>query len=80
VVNHFTGYLLFTAHYSLFTIGIMNLLFELIWLIPLYPLLAFAIIVLGLNRSKKASAGLAIGAIILSTIHSWAIVFSTVSA
>jgi NADH-quinone oxidoreductase subunit L len=62
----------------------MNLLFDvtfnLIWLIPLYPLLAAVIIVLGLNRSKKASAGLAIAAIILSTVHAWVIVFNTVGA
>ncbi len=58
----------------------MEFLFQFIWFIPLYPLLAFAVIVLGLNRHKQASASLAIGAIALSTIHSWAIVFSTVSA
>jgi NADH-quinone oxidoreductase subunit L len=56
----------------------MEILFNLIWLIPLYPLLAFAIIVLGLNRSQKASAGLTIAAIALATIHSWGIVFYTV--
>jgi NADH-quinone oxidoreductase subunit L len=58
----------------------MNLAFNFIWLIPTYPLLAFAIIVLGLNRSKKASASLAIAAIILSTLHSWIIVFNTIGA
>ncbi len=56
----------------------MGFFFNTIWLIPLYPLLAFAIIVLGLNRNKKASAGLAVGAIALSTVHSWIIVFQTV--
>lgn len=56
----------------------MDILFNLIWLIPVYPLLAFAIIVLGLNRSKKASAGLAIGAMALATLHSWAITFSVI--
>ncbi|GIK43054.1 MAG: NADH-quinone oxidoreductase subunit L [Chloroflexota bacterium] len=58
----------------------MNFLFDFIWLIPVYPLIAFAAIILGLNRSKKGSAGLAIAAIILSTIHSWAIVFNTIGA
>ncbi len=53
----------------------MEFLLNVIWLIPLYPLLAFAIIVLGLNPNKKASAGLAIGAITLATVHSWLIVF-----
>ena len=56
----------------------MDFFFNYIWLIPVYPLLAFAIIILGLNRSKKASAGLAIGAIILATIHSWIITFITI--
>lgn len=58
----------------------MNFFFDFIWLIPVYPLLAFAIIILGLNRSQKGSSGLAIAAIILSTIHAWAIVFSTIGA
>ena len=57
-----------------------EILFNLIWLIPVYPLLAFAIIVLGLNRSKKASAGLAVGAIAVATVHSWAIVAITIAA
>jgi NADH-quinone oxidoreductase subunit L len=56
----------------------MDLIFNLIWLIPVYPLLAFVVIVLGLNRNKKASANLAIAAIALSTLHSWLIVFSTI--
>ncbi|MEW5960042.1 MAG: NADH-quinone oxidoreductase subunit L [Chloroflexota bacterium] len=56
----------------------MNFFFDTIWLIPVYPLLAFAIIVLGLNRSKKASAGLAVAAIALSTVHAWIIVFNTI--
>jgi NADH-quinone oxidoreductase subunit L len=58
----------------------MEVFFNLIWLIPIYPLLAFAIIVLGLNRNKQASARLAILAIALSWIHSWLIVASTVGA
>ena len=57
----------------------MDFLLNLIWLIPVYPLLAFfAIIVLGVNRNKKASAGLAIGAIALATLHSWLIVFTII--
>ena len=39
---------------------LMGFFFEYIWLIPLYPFLAFAIIVLGLNRYKKVSAWLAV--------------------
>ena len=58
----------------------MELFRNFIWLIPVYPLLAFAIIILGLNRNKKASAWLAVGAMVLATIHSWIIVFDTVGA
>jgi NADH-quinone oxidoreductase subunit L len=59
----------------------MELLRNLIWLIPIYPLLAFvAIVVLGLNRNKKASSGLAIAAMALATLHSWGIVFETVGS
>ncbi len=58
----------------------MDFLFNFIWLIPVYPLLAFVIIILGLNRNKKASAGLAVAAIALATIHSWGIVLSTIAA
>jgi NADH:ubiquinone oxidoreductase subunit 5 (subunit L)/multisubunit Na+/H+ antiporter MnhA subunit len=58
----------------------MDFLYNLIWLIPAYPLLAFVIIVLGLNRNKKTSAWLAVGAMVLATIHSWIIVFDVVRA
>ncbi len=58
----------------------MDFFFNFIWLIPVYPLLAFAIIILGLNRNKKASAGLAIAAIALATVHSWIITFNTAAA
>ena len=54
--------------------------FNLIWLIPLYPLLAFAIIILGLNRKKKTSAWLAVGAMAVATAHSWVITFTAVTA
>jgi NADH-quinone oxidoreductase subunit L len=58
----------------------MNFLFDTIWLIPVYPLVAFVAIILGLNRNKKGSANLAIGMIALSTLHAWGIVFSTIGA
>ena len=59
----------------------MDFLFNTIWLIPVYPLLAFVLIVVfGVNRNKKASAGLAIGAMVLATLHSWGIVFGTIGA
>ncbi|HXV98278.1 MAG TPA: proton-conducting transporter membrane subunit, partial [Anaerolineae bacterium] len=56
----------------------MDFFLDFIWLIPVYPLIAFAAIILGLNRSKKGSAGLAIIAIVLSTVHAWVIVFNTI--
>lgn len=51
--------------------------FNLTPIIPLVPLLAFAVIVLWANRSKKLSAGLAIGAIAISWVIGWAIAFTT---
>jgi NADH-quinone oxidoreductase subunit L len=56
----------------------MGFFFNTIWLIPLYPLLVFFIIILGLNRYKKASAWLAVAAIALSTVHAWIIAGSTI--
>ena len=58
----------------------MEFFFNTIWLIPLYPFLAFAIIVLGLNSNKKASAGLAVASMVVATLHSWLIVFRTAAA
>ena len=58
----------------------MDLALSLIGLIPVYPLLAFVLIIFGLNRNQKASAWLAVGAMALSTIHSWIIVFGNVAA
>ena len=48
-------------------------------LIPIFPLLAFLLIVFGANRNNKLSANLAIGGIGLSTIVSWFVVFLTVT-
>jgi NADH-quinone oxidoreductase subunit L len=56
----------------------MGFFFNTIWLIPVYPLLVFFVIILGLNRYKKASAWLAVAAIALSTVHAWIIVGSTI--
>jgi NADH-quinone oxidoreductase subunit L len=52
-------------------------LFNLIVLLPLFPLLAFVLIVLWTHHNQKLSAGLAIGGIGLSWLISWAIVFSS---
>ncbi|MFQ5612459.1 MAG: NADH-quinone oxidoreductase subunit L [Anaerolineae bacterium] len=51
-------------------------LYSLTPLIPLFPLLAFAIIILGANRNNRLSAGLAVGAMGLSTLVAWLIVFA----
>ena len=51
--------------------------FNLTPIIPFLPLAAFVLIVLWANRSKKLSAGLAIGGIGLSWVLSWAIAFTT---
>ena len=51
--------------------------FNLAPIIPFLPLAAFALIVLWANRSKKLSAGLAIGGISLAWVVSWAITFAS---
>jgi len=52
-------------------------IFDLTPIIPFLPFAAFVLIVLWANRSKKLSAGLAIGGIGLAWIISWAITFTT---
>jgi NADH-quinone oxidoreductase subunit L len=49
------------------------------WLIPLPPLLSFALIVLFTNRSKALSHSVAIGLMALSWVMSWAVFFSTLA-
>jgi NADH-quinone oxidoreductase subunit L len=53
-----------------------NPIFNLTGLLPLFPFLAFVLIVLWANYSKRLSAGLAIGAIALSWILGWGIAFT----
>jgi len=50
-------------------------MFNLIWLIPLLPLLAFAAIVLFAHRSNRLSHSLAIGAVALSWLLGWGVFF-----
>ena len=52
---------------------------NLIYLIPLLPLLAFAVIVLFANRSKKLSGLIAIIAIATSWVISWWVVFQAIA-
>jgi NADH-quinone oxidoreductase subunit L len=56
----------------------MNLTTELlVWLIPVPPLLAFALIVLFTNRSKGLSHSVAIGLMALSWVMSWWVFFQS---
>ena len=50
---------------------------SLTWLIPVFPLLTFALIVLVTKHNKKLSSGLAIGAIAISWVFSWGVVLET---
>ncbi len=49
------------------------------WLIPLPPLLSFALIVLVTNRSKVLSHSVAVGLMALSWIMSWIVFFGTLA-
>jgi len=51
-------------------------MFSLLWLIPLFPFLAFLLIVLVTNKNRKLSHSLAIGGIGLSCILSWTMFFT----
>src|SRR5579859_673297 len=52
---------------------------QLTWLIPLPPLLSFALIVLFTNRSKLLSHTLAIGLMAVSWVISWVVFFNTLT-
>ncbi len=56
----------------------MDFIFNLTPLIPLFPLLAFVIIVLFTHRHNRLSSDVAIGGIALSTVVAWAVVLATV--
>ena len=53
-------------------------MFNLLWLIPLFPFLAFVFIILWANPNRKLSHSLAIGAIGLSWLLGWATFFTAV--
>ena len=53
-----------------------ELFFNLTWLVPLLPLLAFAVIILFTGKNRKLSHSIAIGAIGLSWIIGWGVAFS----
>jgi NADH-quinone oxidoreductase subunit L len=54
----------------------MEGIFNLAWLVPIPPFLAFAAIILFLNPNKRVSALTAIGAVAISWIIGWGIAFS----
>ena len=56
----------------------MGFFFNLTPLVPIIPLLAFAVIILFTNRNNRLSSNLAIGGIALSTVISWGIVLATI--
>ena len=54
----------------------MEVFFNLTWLIPLPPLIAFFAIILFVNPRKRLSSGLAIGMVALSWIMCWLVAFA----
>ena len=56
-----------------------NSIYNLTWLLPLAPMVAFALIVLFTHDNKKLSARLAIGGIGLSWVVGWAIAITALS-
>ena len=55
----------------------MEGLFSVTWVVPIPPFLAFLAIVLFLNRNKRGSALVAIGAAVLSLLLGWGIAFAS---
>jgi len=57
----------------------IQLIQTLLWLIPLPPILAFAIIALGANRSRALTTGIAMAGVVLSLIAAWTVVAGVVN-
>jgi NADH-quinone oxidoreductase subunit L len=55
-------------------------MFNLTWTVPLFPLLAFAVIVLFTHDNRRLSSSIAIGGITLSTIVGWGIFLTAATA
>ena len=53
--------------------------FSITWLIPLFPLLAFVIIILFTQGNNKLSHSLSIGSMVLSWLVGWGVVFSAIA-
>ena len=55
----------------------MDGIFNAAWIVPIPPFLAFVAIVLGLNRNKRGTTLVAVGAAVLSWILGWGIAFAS---
>ena len=53
--------------------------FSLTWLVPLFPFLAFIVIILFTQDNNRLSHSLSIGSMVLSTLIGWGVVFSAIS-
>ncbi len=54
----------------------MEGIFNIAWVVPIPPFLAFLAIVLFFNRNKRGSATIAIGSVLISLVLGWAIAFA----
>lgn len=53
--------------------------FNITWIIPVFPFLAFVIIILFTQGNRKLSHSLSIGSMVLSTLVGWGVVFSAIA-
>ena len=58
---------------------IQEFFFNITWLIPVFPFLAFVIIIIFTQDNPKLSHSLSIGAIVLSWLIGWGVVFSAIA-
>ncbi len=56
-----------------------DFLFRLTWLVPVFPFLAFIIIILFTQKNNKLSHSISIGSIVLSWLLGWGVVFSAIA-
>ena len=53
--------------------------FSITWLVPVFPFLAFLIIILFTQHNNKLSHSLSIGSMVLSWLVGWGVVFSAIA-
>ena len=58
---------------------IQDFFFNITWLVPVFPFLAFIIIILFTQDNPKLSHSLSIGSIALSWLIGWGVVFSAIA-